>query len=321
MPNQTKRQSFYLDCDTGIDDAMALAYLLASEKVDLLGIGTVSGNIAAATAARNSLALLELAGRADIPVAIGEHHFTTAPFHGGAPHVHGTNGIGGVDLPEPTVDVVSESAAEMIVRLASANPGTLHLLAIGPLRNLAAALALEPRLPGLVKEVTLMGGAALVPGNITPVAEANIHNDPEAAAAVFAADWFITMVPLDTTMENVLEAADRHALLASDRPVARAIGEMLDTYFDFYVGYFGRRTCALHDPLAAGIAVGDVAFVTAPVVDVTIDTTDGPGRGQTICELRYRYVGHPEQPGAHVRVALEVETGFPAKLVAAILTL
>jgi purine nucleosidase len=321
MPDATKRQPFYLDCDTGIDDAMALAYLLASDSVDLLGIGTVSGNISAETGARNSLALLELAGRADVPVAIGEHDFIANAFHGGATHVHGANGIGGVELPEPSVAFASESAAEMIVRLAAANPGTLHIVAIGPLTNLAAALTLEPKLPSLVKEVTLMGGAALVPGNITMVAEANIHNDPEAAAAVFAADWFITMVPLDVTMVNVLEESDRDVLLASDRPVARAIGAMLDTYFDFYVDYFGRRTCALHDPLAAAIAVGHVGFVTAPVVAVTVDTTNGPGRGQTHCELRYRHLGYPEQPDAHARVALEVSHGFPARLIAAILSI
>lgn len=320
MPETTSPQPFYLDCDTGIDDAMALAYLLASDRVDLLGIGAVSGNIAAATGARNSLALLELAGREEVPVAVGAHDFLANPFQGGATHVHGSNGIGGVELAEPSGSIVDESAAEMIVRLARANPGTLHILAIGPLTNLAAALELEPALPSLIKEVTLMGGAALVPGNITMVAEANIHNDAEAAAAVFAADWFITMVPLDVTMVNLLETADRDALLASERPVARAIGEMLDTYFDFYVDYFGRRACALHDPLAAAIAVGDVDLVAAPTVAVEIDTTSGPARGQTICELRYRNIGYPEQPGAHTRVVLEAADGFPAQLLAAILS-
>jgi purine nucleosidase len=314
------RQPFYLDCDTGIDDAMALVYLLASDRVDLLGVGTVSGNVSAAVAARNSLALLELADRRDIPVAVGEHDFQTAPFHGGALHVHGENGIGGVVLDEPSTAPIAESAAELIVRLARERPGELHLLAIGPLTNLAAALRLEPALPSLVKEVTIMGGAALVPGNTTRVAEANIHNDPEAAAAVLAADWFVTMVPLDSTMENLIEAADRDVLLASDRPVARAIGAMLDTYFDFYVEFFGRRTSALHDPLAAAIAVGDLELVLAPVVQVEIDTTDGPGRGQTICELRGRFLGHPEQQGAHCRVVLSAADGFPAMLVSAILS-
>ncbi len=314
------RQTFYLDCDTGIDDAMALTYLLASENVDLLGIGSVSGNISAAVGARNTLDLLALAGRSDIPVAVGEHDFLTAPFRGGATHVHGDNGIGGVDLPRSSEEPVNESAAEMIVRLARERPGELHIVAIGPLTNLAVALQREPKLPELVKEVTIMGGAALVPGNVTPVAEANIHNDPEAAAAVFAASWFITMVPLDATMASLIEADDRDMLESSDLPVANAIGEMLNTYFDFYVQFFGRRTSALHDPLAAAIAVGDVRLSEAPVVHIEIDTTQGPGRGQTICELRGRFLGHPEQPGARCRVVLSIDDDFTPKLVKAILS-
>ena len=312
------RQPFYLDCDTGIDDAMAIAYLLASESIELLGVGAVSGNIPAAVGARNTLDLLALAGRADIPVALGEHDFQAGPFHGGAPHVHGENGIGGVQLPDSGGSVVAETAPEMLVRLAHERPGELHVLAIGPLTNLAAALRLDPSIAQLVKEVTIMGGAALAPGNVTAVAEANIHNDPEAAAEVFAASWFITLVPLDATMASLIEADDRDALLASPRPVAQAIGAMLDTYFDFYVTAFGRRTSALHDPLAAAIAVGDLRLGTAPTVHVVVDTTDGPGRGQTIAELRGRFLGHPEQPGAHIRVVLSIDEPFTPKLVAAI---
>jgi purine nucleosidase len=315
------RQPFYLDCDTGIDDAMALAYLLASEKVDLLGVGSVSGNISAAGGARNTLDLLALAGREDVPVAVGAHDFQANAFHGGAPHVHGGNGIGEVVLATSGTAVIAESAPELMIRLAKENPGTLHIVAIGPLTNLAAALRLEPGLPALVKEVTIMGGAAMVPGNITRVAEANIHNDPEAAAEVLAADWFITMVPLDATMESTMEVPDRDTLLASDRPVARAIGEMLDIYFDFYVQFFGRRMCALHDPLAAAIAVGDLRLSSAPVVHVEVDTTSGPGRGQTIAELRGRFLGHPEQQGAHTRVVLSVAEPFTPKLISAILSI
>ncbi len=315
------RLPFYLDCDTGIDDAMALAYLLASERVDLLGVGSVSGNVPAAVGAANTLDLLALAGRDGIPVAVGAQDFLASAFHGGATHVHGENGIGGVQLPGADRKPESESAAEMIVRLAHAHPGELRIVAIGPLTNLALALRLDPAIARLVHDVTIMGGAALVPGNRTRVAEANISNDPEAAAEVFAAGWFITMVPLDATMESTIESDDRDTLEASGRPVARAIGAMLDTYFDFYVQFFGRRTSALHDPLAAAIAVGDLELGEAPVVLVEVDTTDGPGRGQTICELRYRFLGHPEQEGAHCRVVLSVAEPFTPKLMRAMLKL
>jgi purine nucleosidase len=198
--------------------------------------------------------------------------------------------------------------------------GELRVIAIGPLTNIAAALRLDPTLPTLVKELTLMGGAALVPGNITPVAEANIANDADAAAEVFAADWFITMVPLDVTMTNVLLEHERQTLIDSGRPVAVAVGHMLDYYFEFYVGVYGHRASALHDPLAVAVALGEVSLKTAPVVRVLVDDTAGPGRGQTICDLRGIYNGFPEQSGAHTRVVLELEENFAPTLLARLLT-
>ena len=238
---------FYLDCDTGIDDALALAYLLASPQADVRGIGTVSGNVSAAVGARNTLDLLQLAGHAHIPVALGAHDPQAGAFHGGAPHVHGANGIGEVSLEAASAELTSETAAEMLVRLAHEHPGTLRVLAIGPLTNIAEALRLDPELPRLVEEITIMGGAALAPGNITAVAEANIANDPEAAADVLAADWNITLVPLDVTMSNVLEESHRQELLAAGHPVPQALGEMLGYYFRFYEGIFGRACSAMHD--------------------------------------------------------------------------
>ena len=205
---------FYLDCDTGIDDALALAYLLASPQADVRGIGTVSGNVSAAVGARNTLDLLQLAGHAHIPVALGAHDPQAGSFHGGAPHVHGANGIGEVSLSTAAAELAPETAAEMLVRLAHEHPGTLRILAIGPLTNIAEALRLDPELPRLVQDITIMGGAAFAPGNITAVAEANIANDPEAAADVLAADWDVTLVPLDVTMSNVLEESHRQELLA-----------------------------------------------------------------------------------------------------------
>lgn len=306
---------FYLDCDTGIDDALALAYLLAAPTADVVGIGTVSGNVSAAVGARNTLDLLQLAGHAHIPVALGAHDPQAGSFGGGAPWVHGENGIGGVSLETASASLAPESAAEMLVRLAHEYPGTLRVLAIGPLTNIAEALRLEPALPALVHEITIMGGAAFAPGNITPVAEANIANDPEAAADVFAADWDVTLVPLDVTMSNVLEESHRQELLAADHPVPQALGDMLGYYFRFYEGIFGRACSAMHDPLAAALAVGGVSAAVAPVVTVDVDTTDGPGRGQTVCDLRGRYMGYPEQPGARCRVVLELDGDFAPHLV------
>lgn len=152
-----------------------------------------------------------------------------------------------------------------------------------------------------------MGGAALVPGNASPVGEANIWNDPEAAAIVTKAGWPVTLVGLDVTLENVLEESHRARLLTSDKPLARAIGQILDLYFDFYLPQYGRRCSALHDPLAAAIGVGSITPVDSPWIDVMIDDSSGPGRGQTIADLRGQRLGAVDAPGATVRMVLDTD--------------
>ncbi|UFU05893.1 nucleoside hydrolase [Ruania halotolerans] len=297
----------YLDCDTGIDDALALAYLLASPEVHLAGIGTVSGNTSATVAAENTLALLALAGREEIPVAVGAIDPVRGSFRGGAPHVHGSNGIGGVVLEPAVARPDSRHAADMLIDLAKAYPGELRVLAVGPLTNLAVALEREPNLPALVRDVVVMGGAALAPGNTSPVAEANIANDPEAAAAVLQAGWDITMVPLDVTMEHIFDEQARKRLLEAPDAVSRVVGEALESYLDFYLDIYGYRACALHDPLAAALLVGTVTATRAARVPVVVDEGDGPGRGQTIVDMRGQRRGPVDVPGARCQVVLETD--------------
>ncbi|NQX12220.1 nucleoside hydrolase [Microbacteriaceae bacterium VKM Ac-2855] len=310
---------FYFDCDTGIDDALALAYLLRSPEAEIVGIGTVSGNTDSTTAAANTLALLALAGRDDVPVAIGAHHFLAEEYAGGSPQVHGDNGFGNVALTAAAASVADEDAAALLHRLALAHPGALRVIAVGPLTNLAIALERYPDLPAMVHSVTIMGGSAQHPGNVTPVAEANIWHDPEAAAAVFAADWDVVMVGLDVTMTQRIEERHRDELLGSGDPLAVAIGQALDYYFAFYVPILGGRSAALHDPLAVAVALGTGGLRLAPIVPVEVDTTRGPGRGQTIVDLRTRYTGYVDAGLSRTAVALEVEDGFADALVARIL--
>ena len=297
----------YFDCDTGIDDALALVYLMASPEIELVGIGTVSGNIDAKQAAVNTLDLLAIGGRDDVPVAIGAMDPLTHTFDGGVPHIHGRNGVGNVELPHTDRQPEAESAVDMLVRLANEHAGELDVIAIGPLTNLALALAQDPSIAGKVREVTIMGGAALVPGNLSPVGEANIYNDPTAAAAVLDAPWPVVLVPLDVTLENVFEESDREALAASGSALNRALADILDLYFDFYVDEYQRRMCALHDPLAAAIAVGQITATRAPSVPVVVDDSHGPGRGQTICDLRKQRNRPHDVEGAHVRVVLDTD--------------
>ncbi|MFD0523912.1 nucleoside hydrolase [Paractinoplanes durhamensis] len=232
----------YLDCDTGIDDAVALGFLLGSPDVQIVGIGTVNGNTSAVQAARNTLGLLELSDISDIPVAVG-----AGAYRGGAGDVHGGNGIGEVSLP-PGGAPDPRTSASLLWDLARDNPGTLHILATGPCGNLASALRLFPSLPSLIASVTVMGGAVRVPGNVTPRSEANIHDDPTAAAAVLAAPWPVTLVPLDVTMRHRWTEDDRAALHDGGTPLQQTLADMLPTYFDFYEPRLGVREIPLHDP-------------------------------------------------------------------------
>ncbi|AGZ42702.1 nucleoside hydrolase [Actinoplanes friuliensis] len=264
--------AFHLDCDTGIDDALALAYLLGHPGVDLTGIGTVSGNTAAGQAARNTLDLLALAGRDDVPVATGAHHPLGGDFAGGAGPVHGSNGIGGVELPHTTRMPDDRSATDLLIEAAHRHPGELRVITTGPLTNLALALRREPELVTLVHDVTAMGGAVRAPGNITGNAEANIANDPAAAAEVLGAGWPVTLVPLDVTMQHRFTEHDRAALAGHGTPLTAALAAMLTSYFDFYETRFGERQVPLHDPLAAGIATGDLVPLDAPLLGLRIES-------------------------------------------------
>jgi purine nucleosidase len=289
----------YWDCDTGVDDALALAVLLGNPDVRIAGIGTVSGNTSAGQAAVNTLSLLALAGCDDIPVAVGEHEPLAGAYGGGAAAVHGGNGIGGVDLPAAARGPIDANAATLLVELARASGDDLHILATGPLTNLARALRLDPRLTDRVAGVTVMGGAVRVPGNITGHAEANIANDPEAAAAVLGAAWPVTLVPLDVTLRHRFTEADLAAVRAAGTPFHRALADMLAGYFDYYEPVLGERSIPLHDPLAAATATGDLTPADAPDLGLRVETATGDQRGRIV-----------EDPNAEhqVRVVLSLAT-------------
>ncbi len=303
-----------LDCDTGVDDTLAILYAVLHEEIDLVGLGSVWGNVDVATATRNCLHTLHMAGRPDIPVARG----AAGPLAGGelnlAYHVHGDDGQGNAGTGRVVGEPVAESAAEQIVRLARAHPGEIEIVAVGPMTNIAIALAMCPELPSLVRGITIMGGAAEAPGNVTEVAEANIWHDAEAAAALFAAPWTITMVGLDVTMRTLLDESHRERLAAGGT-IGQYTSRILDFYMEFFAqNSFGERRSCLHDALAVAIAAGTVVPDLAPTVNAHV-VTGGPAHGQTVCDLRGKYMGYPEQDGAHCVVVLESDPTFGDALV------
>jgi inosine-uridine nucleoside N-ribohydrolase len=242
-----------IDTDPGIDDALALFLAVASPEVQLEAVTTVSGNVHVDFTTRNALALLELAGRSDIPVARGSDRplVRQAVIAG---YVHGHNGLGEVMLPDPQRQPVSSHAVDVIIQKIMEAPGEITLVAIGPLTNLALAVRREPRIAQLVREVVIMGGALRVPGNVTPVSEFNIFADPHAAHIVMHADWAIRLVSLDVTNHTGMRREQFAALAASGHPVTQCMKGMADYHLDEFGKARGIDTFHMHDPLCLAAA-------------------------------------------------------------------
>ncbi|MCK8616601.1 nucleoside hydrolase [Gordonia sp. C13] len=272
---------FFLDCDPGIDDALALAYLLA-RRTPLVGVGSVAGNVDAARGAENARRLLRLFDRGDIPVSVGIDAPDGAHVDDTAASFHGRNGLGGVSLPPGLDDVGSSSTPDTLRSLARTYGDRLHIIATGPLTNLAQVLADDPDFGNRVGSMTVMGGAFSVPGNVTPWAEANIASDPTAAALVVQSDWNrLTFVPIDLTYTHLFSRKDQTAVRDLDRPELETLCHIVDFYYNAYQDRFLGRYIPLHDPLAAAVAVGDVVVETATRGQVTVCVDRGERRGQT----------------------------------------
>ena len=263
-----------LDVDTGIDDALALALAVRLPALELVAVTTVAGNVGIANTTANTRRVLAALGAGAVPI----HRGLSRPLAGGAisaAHVHGEGGLGGLVLPEPAHDLERRPfAPEALIDLIGAAPGAITLVCTGPLTNLAAAIALEPQLPGLIGRLVVMGGA-LGRGNVTPYAEFNIAADPEAAAQVFAA-CALTMVGLDVTMQTRIERAGWRALAGVPGPEATLIREA--TAHFFAEGAAGAMH--LHDPLALGVA-HDPSLCTTKRGIVKVETATAWCAGRT----------------------------------------
>ncbi len=325
-----------LDVDTGIDDSLALLYALASPEADVLAVTCVSGNVEARQVAINTLALLELAGRTDIEVAVGrevplERQLETTP------ETHGPRGIGYAELPPPARAISERHGVDVIVDAARQRPGEITLVTLGPLTNLAVALEREPRLPRLLRRHVLMGGAFGAQGNTTPTSEWNIHCDPEAAKIVFRA-W-ADAIAADTTVprpvalgldvtegarigpEHVVALArragsqpDDDLAPAPDDPLAprmsvasnrviRFIADALRWYYEFHQRYDGFYGAFIHDPLAVAAAL-DPGLITTEALYVDVETRGELTTGMTVADRRH-LTGRP----ANVDVAATADIG------------
>lgn len=281
------RHTLVFDTDPGVDDALALYFALAHPDIELPGITTTFGNVTVDQASANALLLCQLAGRR-IPVAQGASHPLMQAMHPPPASIHGADGLGNLPMrPALQERIEARSAAQFMVDTVRARPHQVTLVAVGPLSNLALALELDPELPQLVRAVVLMGGTIEEPGNVSPVAEANIWNDPHAADRVFKADWPLTMVGLDVTHQVVISVAMVEALAqAQQHPATDALLHA----FRFYARFYGTRHphlaqtpgCFAHDLLAM-MAVVQPGLFTTVRGDIHI-RTQGPAQGQTVMQ-------------------------------------
>jgi purine nucleosidase len=293
-----------IDCDPGHDDAMAILY--AAKHLDLVAITTVHGNAPLAHTTRNALAVCTLAGL-KIPVSAGADRPLVQPQLQ-RETVHGKSGIDGAELPKPDRDVTGEHAALTIIREARRSPGELVLIAVGPMTNVALALRLEPKLPELLKSLSIMGGSTML-GNITATAEFNLWADPEAAAAVFACGIPVVMAGLNVTRQALIREPHVARLRASG-PVGKTMGDLQEFYASRSNAISGLAGAPMHDSCAV------VPFVHPELIKhrachVHIELASPEVRGTTICDLR-TFLSEPSgatrrQLPANALVALEID--------------
>lgn len=293
------KKKIILDTDPGIDDALAILLALASPELDLLGLTVVHGNCTVDQGVQNALGLLELAGRAEIPVARGCERPLVQPLLI-APETHGGSGLGYASLPEPKTSPDRRHAVEFLIEQILAHPGEITLVCIGPLTNLALAVRLAPQIAAAVPELIIMGGAIRHGGNTTPLAEFNTYCDPHAAQIVFQAGFPATLVPLDVTYQVVFTRADVERLLEIPSPLSTFVADSTRFYMEFHDEYQQIAGCIINDPLALALAYAP-HFVDTERYYVDVDLSGGVSMGKTFADFY-----HMSRKEPNLRVALGV---------------
>ncbi len=315
----TDRTPIILDVDTGIDDSIALLYAAASPEAELVAVTCCAGNVDARQVELNTRAVLELAGRDDVEVALGREVPLVRPLET-TPETHGPRGLGYAELPEPARPLSDRHAVDLLIEEARRRPGEITLVTLGPLTNLAVAILREPELPRLLGRYVLMGGSYRSPGNTAPTTEWNINVDPDAAKVVFsawaaarAADSAVRLpvaLGLDVTEkakitpEHVVALAraagstpdDSLALSRGEdpmlatrsvasNPIVRYVADALRFYMEFHSRYDGFYGAFIHDALAVAAAL-DPSLVRTEALTVDVELGGTLTTGETVTDWR-----------------------------------
>lgn len=272
-----------IDTDPGQDDAVAILLALASPEIDLLGITAVAGNVPLPLTEKNARIVCELAGRPDVRVFAGCDAPLARPLVT-AEHVHGKTGLDGPQMADPTMPLQDQHAVDFIIQTLREQPsGTVTLVPVGPLTNIATAFQRAPDIIARVREIVLMGGAYFAVGNITPAAEFNIYVDPEAAKIVFAAGVPLVVMPLDVTHK----ALTTRTRIDAFRAMGTRVGDMVAAWTDFFERFdmakYGSEGAPLHDPCTIAYLI-DPSLFSGRLINVEIETGSALTLGMTVAD-------------------------------------
>ncbi len=298
-----KKIPVIIDCDPGCDDTAALLLAFRCPELDIRGITTVSGNVSLDKTTYNALRVTEAIG-SDVRVCPGaDRPMFREPVY--APHVHGEDGLLGIGLPAPQKKASFYKAWDFIYEEAVAQKGDLEIIAVGPLTNLAIALAANNDLAGMIKRIVIMGGAA-VGGNVTPCAEFNIYVDPEAADLVMKSGIPLCVCGLDVTLKAYLTAEEIAGIKALGTPQAELFGAVTEQNCE---KIFCPEGAPLHDP-AAVLFAADESLFTSQRCWMRVETTGSITRGKTVTDCY-----SDAQKEANVDLVLDVDRErFAAKV-------
>ena len=272
-----------IDTDPGQDDAVAILLALASPELDVLGITCVAGNVPLPLTLRNARIICELAGRTDMKIFSG----CAAPLERAlvtAENVHGKTGLDGIALPEPTMPVQSRHAVDFLIETLRSEPaGSVTLVPIGPLTNIATALIKAPDIAGRIAEIVLMGGAYFEVGNVTPAAEFNIYVDPQAADTVFRSGIALTVMSLDVTHKALTTRPRIEAFRALPGQIGPVVASWTDFFERFDMEKYGSEGAPLHDPCTIAYLIQPELF-TGRRINVEIETHSALTMGMTVAD-------------------------------------
>ncbi|MGE8189010.1 nucleoside hydrolase [Pseudomonas sp. NPDC086278] len=278
------KEKIIIDCDPGVDDAVAILLAFASpDDIEVMGITTVAGNVSLEFTTKNALKICQLAGKASFPVYAGCQHamFPTPPT---TSSVHGDDGLGDVELEEVTSSKQSQHAVDFIIETVRRFPGEITLCPIGPMTNIAMALLKEPDIASKIKKIVFMGGAAFCPGNTTPAAEFNIWFDPHAAQIVLTSGVPLVMLGLDVTNKAIMTADRINVLRGSESNIGTKAAAMMTSY--------GAFDPCLHDPCAIAYVL-DPSIFAGVLAKVDVECESLFNRGRTTAAIQERH-----RPGA-----------------------